>query len=229
MIPVRVGFSPTSVITISEPESDAPATIQNAADDMSPGTDEIPAGEPLAARRAPRCRRLALDLHAELGQRALRMVPCGQGFGDRGPSGAWRPASSTALLTWALGTSVWKSSGRQLRGAVDRQRRAAVVRVDARAHALERHDDAPHRAAPAATRRPRGSPQTDAPPGCPPACAWCCRNCRHRAAPRCPQAAETAPVDPQVAAPSASRGNSSIATPSWRRHDSVEAQSPPVE
>ena len=38
MIPVRLGLRPTPSITISEPESDAAATIQNAADEMSPGT-----------------------------------------------------------------------------------------------------------------------------------------------------------------------------------------------
>ena len=41
MMPVRVGFRPTEAITISEPESDAAATIQNAADEMSPGTSRL--------------------------------------------------------------------------------------------------------------------------------------------------------------------------------------------
>ena len=41
MIPVRVGFTPTERITMSEPGREAAATIQKAADEMSPGTSRF--------------------------------------------------------------------------------------------------------------------------------------------------------------------------------------------
>ena len=49
MRPVRVGFSPTSSISTREPGSEAAATIQNAADEKSPGIVSdwaAPAGPP---------------------------------------------------------------------------------------------------------------------------------------------------------------------------------------
>ena len=49
-MPVRVGFRPTSSMVTSEPGSADAATIQNAADEISPGTTSVAAAQPLAAR-----------------------------------------------------------------------------------------------------------------------------------------------------------------------------------
>ena len=90
---------------------------QNAAPEMSPGTVSVAAVQPLAAlRRRPVGRRG--PRHAERRQRPLRMIPCRRPARSRpcGPS-ACRPASSTPLLTCALGTSG------SIRDAVQRGRR----------------------------------------------------------------------------------------------------------
>ncbi len=180
--PLRVGFSPTSVITISEPKSDAPAASQNAAAEMSPGTarwrpvSRWPPGHRDRARPQP------LHLHAELGQRALRMVPCGERFGHRGPAGRMKARQQHGALDLRarnLGLVIQRG---QRRRAMHRQRRTAVAGLDARAHPLQRHDHAAHGTALQRRRRRPAWPQTGAPPGSPPACASCCPNCRRPAA-----------------------------------------------
>ena len=83
--------------------------------------------------------------------------------------GRWAPAGDSAI-------------GLQ-RPPVDRQRGMAVGRFDAGAHPFERLDDAPHRA----PRQRRVADQVLVngwPPGCPPAFASSCRNCRRRAGTR---------------------------------------------
>ena len=62
MIPVRVGLRPTWSITISEPGSDAAATIQNAADEMSPGTSRDSAQSAAGRPVTDRCARALYDL-----------------------------------------------------------------------------------------------------------------------------------------------------------------------
>ena len=47
---MRVGLRPTSSISMREPGSAAAATIQNAADEKSPGTDQMLTRGSLAAR-----------------------------------------------------------------------------------------------------------------------------------------------------------------------------------
>ena len=227
--PLRVGFSPTSVITISEPESDAPAASQNAAADMSPGTAR---SRPVSRWRP--CKRHGvgpepLDLHAELGQGPLRMVPCGKRFGHRRPASGMKPCQQHGALDLRardLGVVVQR---RQRRCPSHRQGRAAVARLDARAHLLQRHDHAAH-----GTSLQRGVAdqcgrkrvrRQDA------------RQHAHRAA-RIAGVQRLALVRPGRPARArepagsvrlASRGSSSITTPSCRRQASVEAQSPPVE
>ena len=74
-MPVRVGFRPTSSIVTSDPGSAAAATIQNAADEISPGTCTIAAGQPLApltATAVPARR----HLDAERLERPLRVIAC---------------------------------------------------------------------------------------------------------------------------------------------------------
>ena len=148
--PVRVGFSPTSSISTRDPGSAAAATSQNAADEKSPGTGERPAVQALAAG----------DRHRQPvdADRARRTPPaparCGRGSAAGSATlvvpSACSPARSTALLTCALGTSGRWAMACSAR-AVNRQRGVAVGGLDARAHLLERLDDAAHR--PARQRR----------------------------------------------------------------------------
>ena len=74
MSAVRVGFSPTSSIVTREPGSAAAATIQNAADEKSPGTgSDCPV--PAAGRRRPTTvRPSTADLEAERRERPLRVI-----------------------------------------------------------------------------------------------------------------------------------------------------------
>ena len=48
---------------------------------------------------------VAVDGRRRTPQGPLRMIPCGRRLDDDRPAAAWRPASSTLLFTWALGTS----------------------------------------------------------------------------------------------------------------------------
>ena len=74
MMPVRVGFTPTFLISRSEPGTMDAATMKNAADEMSDGMSSGPlarsADAPAASRRS-----LFPDLDAEEPEHALRMVP----------------------------------------------------------------------------------------------------------------------------------------------------------
>ena len=103
-------------------------------------------------RRRPRCARRSTPMSAPNGgQRPLGVIARLLRLGhDRVTPSAWRPASSTALFTCALGTGV------EYAIAVQRRRRAPSpagspsVGVDAGAHAVQRLHHAPHR--PAAER-----------------------------------------------------------------------------
>ena len=104
-MPVRVGLRPTPCITISEPGTEPPATIQNAAAEMSPGTPRVRAEQPLPARHR-HAQPVAPHLDAERLEPTFRMVTRGERFDRRVVVPVvCSPASSTALLTCALGTS----------------------------------------------------------------------------------------------------------------------------
>ena len=95
MIPVRVGFRPTSATVTSEPASAEAATSQNAADEISPGTVSVrPTSRwPPASDTTINAR----DGRTEQSQRPLRMVSRLTGSWTRVTPSACRPASRTEL------------------------------------------------------------------------------------------------------------------------------------
>ena len=110
MKPMRVGLRQTSSTTRSEPGVTQAPTTKKAAADGSPGTARSIGGR---ARRRParpaRRRGCARGSHPSPAGAAR----CGPGTGPaRSPRwrrSAWRPASSSAVLTWALATaSSWR-------------------------------------------------------------------------------------------------------------------------
>ena len=135
---------------------------------------------------------------------------------------AWRPASSTALLTWALGTSGSKSIGVRRR-CPESSAAAGRRRGDARAHALERHDDAAHRAPAQRVVAGHRRCETGGRRGCRRASASCCRNCRHRARRRARAGRRALGHLCEGSIPRMFGRLSSIATPSARRHRASSA------
>ena len=101
---VRLGLRPTASISIAEPSMAAAAQAKNAADEMSPGTS--------ISRPTSRCPPVTLTTRPSRPTstpkaRNARSVWSRVADGSRTlvrPS-ACRPASRTALLTCALGTS----------------------------------------------------------------------------------------------------------------------------
>jgi hypothetical protein len=108
---------PTSSISTREPAVAAAATIQNAADEKSPGTVSERLFGVIAGPRNLGDRRRACGSQAGEENRALQL-----GAGHRRPV------------------------GNRVQGcAVDDERRVSIGRVDARAHLLERRGDPSHR------------------------------------------------------------------------------------
>ena len=203
--PVRDGFRPTSSISTREPGIAAAATSQNAADEKSPGTCERPALQALAAGD-----RHGQAVHgrpaAEGGQRALGVVARRGRLGDAGRALGVQAGEQDGALDLRARHVRLVGDAVQPR-AVDRQRRVAVGRLDAGAHALERLDDPPHR--PARQRGVADQParKADGPPGCRPAAASSCPSCRHRArSDGGQQAADTAALDENRRPADTSRG-----------------------
>ena len=112
-MPVREGFSPTPSMVTSDPGRAAAATAGNAADEMSPGTTASRPDSVCPPSR-PTVWSVTAHRNAERRERALRMVSCGRVLGDLGSASGIRPASSTALFTWALGTSGAKAIAVQM-------------------------------------------------------------------------------------------------------------------
>ena len=120
---------------------------------------------------------------AELPQRQLGVVPgLGRARSPASCPSASRPASRTALFTWALGTSVSWSMAVSA-ATLDGHREVAVRGVDAGSHPGEGSDDAAHR--PARQRVVAGDADASAADrrGCRTAGGWWCPSCRRRARP----------------------------------------------
>ena len=104
--PVRVGFSPTpSIVTSAAGRPGGQRGPEGGAGDVA-GHGEVACRR--GCRRRGRSRRLTrrVTRQPNVSQAPLRMIARRRGLLDRGQSlDASSPASSTQLLTWALGTS----------------------------------------------------------------------------------------------------------------------------
>ena len=105
MSAVRDGFRPTRSIVIDEPGRDAAATIQNAAEEKSPGTGSVcPTPRCPPSIETVRPSTLTVKPNAASARSVWSRVWAGS-VTEVVPS-VWSPARMTALLTWALGTIV---------------------------------------------------------------------------------------------------------------------------
>ena len=192
----------------------AAAAIRNAADDASPGT--VPSNPSCWNRRtrnSPSRRSIGAPSAASARSVWSRV---GDRLGDRGrrPSAA-SPASRTALLTCALGTSGANAMPVQ-RPALDPHRRMPVGRSRPSAPIVaQRAGDPLHRACWTGSRRRSGPTRTAPRRARPRAAASWCRSSRSRGSP----AGATSPSRPS---PSTSRGDAAGIRDSlrstWNRH-----------
>ena len=222
MMPVRDGFRPTLSISMRRRACRRPARPRMSRRRCRRARERR-GRKPLPARDDNRAIRQAVDMDTERCERPLRMVASRRRFLDGRRPLACRPASSTQLLTCALGTSGrWAMPWRPAPWIVSGGRpSAAAIRG---AHLRQRFDHAAHRdgvrsdASPpitvwkgCAARMPGQQPHAS------------CRSSRHREdrpaarSPRTPR-----PVD----RPGRPRSDA-MATPSARRQPSVAAQSAP--
>ncbi len=110
-----------------------------------PRNPEAAALQALAAAEPDR-QAVAIERCAERGQRPLRMIPCRGGLDDDGPARRMEAGQQDAALH--LCARDVRPVGDALKGgALDRQRRPPVVRMDGRPHFGQRGDDPAHRPA----------------------------------------------------------------------------------
>ena len=126
MMPMRVGLSPTWSMTISDPGSAAAATIQNAADEISPGTWSVRASQPLATRARTTRVPARPTCDAECVEGAFRVVARGHRLDDPCHPFGVQPGEQHGALDLRARHVRWKSIG--LRRSVPMIVRAAVLR-----------------------------------------------------------------------------------------------------
>ena len=145
----REGLRPTPSMWMTLPGRPAARAPQNAAPEMSPGTLTL---RPCSRwpPREPDRQAVTVERYAERGQCPLRMIPCCGGLDDDGLARRMEAGQQHAALHLCAG-DVGPVGDALKRGALDRQRRPPVVRMDGRPHFGQRGDDPAHR--PAGQRR----------------------------------------------------------------------------
>ena len=147
--PVRVQLSPTSFTTTREPPTRVAAATMKAADDGSPGHDDLVELELVHLRhRDPRA--VALERHARAAQQALGVVAARRRLDDGRRARGHHPGDQHARLHLRARDRELVLDPGELGAAHREGREAAVASVDRGAHHAERLGHAVHR--PAANR-----------------------------------------------------------------------------